>query len=259
MEGEISVDSKLGEGSLFHVELPVELSTEKIEISNHEATMPIVIGLKPDQPRWRILVVEDNADNRLLLTSLLTRVGFDTREAENGVEAVAQFQQWQPHFIWMDMRMPVMSGYEATAKIRELADNKDVKIVALTASVFKEERRKILATGCDEVVCKPFLVHAIFDTMAKQLGVRYHYQESSGITVGVANEIQAEAILELPVEVRQALKMAAVSLNKIGFEAALVQIPAQQLETSRGLSKLANEFRFDLILKLLDSAETGSQ
>ena len=75
--------------------------------------------MNPDRLAWRVLVVEDNTENRKLLTEMLQQVGFEVREAKNGKEGVAQFEQWRPHFIWMDMRMPVMDGYEATARIRQ--------------------------------------------------------------------------------------------------------------------------------------------
>ena len=115
-----------------------------------EAPVAEVTGLTSGQPDWRILVVDDNKENRLLLSDLLSRVGFNILEAKDGEEAIAKFQQWQPHFIWMDMRMPVMDGYAATRKIRELPGGGEVKIVAVTASVLAEHREPILAAGCDD-------------------------------------------------------------------------------------------------------------
>ncbi|MEJ2693854.1 MAG: ATP-binding protein, partial [Candidatus Thiodiazotropha sp.] len=145
MGGEIGIESKLGEGSLFHVELPVALAKAtqvKVAVVSH----PAVVRLAEDRPEWRILIVEDSLENRLLLRSLLMQVGFTVREAENGKEGVSLFEQWHPHLIWMDIRMPVMDGYEATIRIRELPGGDTVKIVALTASAFKEQREKILET-----------------------------------------------------------------------------------------------------------------
>ncbi len=106
--------------------------------------------------------MDDNTDNRLLLTSLLTQVGFTVQEATNGQEAITQFQAWHPHFIWMDIRMPVLGGIAATEQIRALPGGKTVKIVAITASVLAEQRETILAAGCDDVVNKPIQEHEIF-------------------------------------------------------------------------------------------------
>ena len=102
-------------------------------------------GLQAGQPEWRILVVDDNAENRLLLTSLLSEAGFTIKEAVNGREAITLFEAWQPHFIWMDMRMPVLDGYAATREIRGLPGGQEVKIVAVTASVLVEDQEEIVA------------------------------------------------------------------------------------------------------------------
>ena len=89
--------------------------------------------------------------SRLLLSDLLTQAGFSLQEAENGAEAVAKFQEWQPHVIWMDVRMPGMDGYEVTEKIRALPGGDQVNIVAVTASVIDDPQRVIQDTGVDGV------------------------------------------------------------------------------------------------------------
>ena len=155
MNGEISLESAPGKGSLFCVKLPVALA-EAAETSGAELARPEVLGLESGQPDWRILVVEDNLENRLLLGGLLKQAGFTLREAEDGEQAVSLFKKWRPHFIWMDMRMPVMNGYKATKKIRSLPGGEMVKIVAITASAFKEQHQTILEAGCDAIVHKPF-------------------------------------------------------------------------------------------------------
>jgi len=93
-----------------------------------------IVSLAPNQPEYRILIVEDQLENQLLLTKLMEDVGFPVKVAENGEQALGLFQSWQPHLIWMDRRMPVMDGVEATRRIRELPGGKEVKIVAVTAS-----------------------------------------------------------------------------------------------------------------------------
>ncbi|MCU7935990.1 MAG: nitrate- and nitrite sensing domain-containing protein [Candidatus Thiodiazotropha sp. (ex Dulcina madagascariensis)] len=248
--GEISVESRLGVGSLFRVNLPVAL-VEAADISGAETARPAVLGLEPDQPSWRIVLAEDNVENRLLLSSLLTDAGFEIREAEDGEQAVALFEQWQPHFIWMDMRMPVMDGYQATAKIRTLPGGDAVKIVAITASAFKDQRTTILEAGCDEVVRKPFKAHEIFDAMARQLGVRYRYEEVAAKPIGKAVEVNAEAVASLPKELLESLRNAAVSLNNKDFDAALLPVLELDPTLAEGLAALAREFRFDRILELL--------
>ncbi|MEW8000910.1 MAG: ABC transporter substrate binding protein [Candidatus Thiodiazotropha endolucinida] len=249
--GRITVNSTLGEGSLFRVELPVILA-DAAETKVMTALKPHIVGLEHDQTEWRLLVVEDNNENRMLLTSLLREIGFDVREAENGEDAISVFEQWQPHFIWMDMRMPVMDGYQATTEIRTLPGGDEVKIVALTSSAFKEQRKRILEAGCDEVVYKPFRTHEIFDTMAVQLGVRYRYKEEAEKQANEPRKVTAESITGLSQEQREKLRNAASVVDDEAFELALMQVQEHDPVLVEGLKALAHEFRYDLILELLE-------
>jgi signal transduction histidine kinase/CheY-like chemotaxis protein len=253
--GEISVESKPGEGSLFRVDLAVALA-ESAEVSGIEVVRPAVIGLEPGQSAWRILVVEDDAENRLLLNSLLLQVGFDTRQAENGEEAVFLFKQWQPHFIWMDMRMPVMDGYAATKKIRELPGGKEVKIVAVTAHAFTENDEEILATGCDGLVRKPYLEHEIFDTMAQHLGVEYLLGETAEAPAPEETmPITAEMLSELPAEILEELRQAALTLNREAISATLKRIEPQSPNIASGLRSLLGSFQIGRIRDLLGAVQ----
>jgi signal transduction histidine kinase len=131
MGGRISVRSAPNQGSSFRVEMPVERLKES-EVSAAEFSRGRVFGLAPGQPEYRILIVEDQRENWLLLQRLLQGSGFRVRVAENGAAGVELFQDWRPHLIWMDVRMPVMDGLEATRRIRTLEGGRDVKIAALT-------------------------------------------------------------------------------------------------------------------------------
>ena len=138
MGGKITVSSNLGEGSIFRVCLPVNVPKSQVMLKRSlERT---VIGLAPDQPEYRILVVEDRWESRYLLVKLLETLGFQVREAENGAEAIAIWEQWQPQLIWMDMRMPIMDGYEATRQIKSHLKGQATIIIALTASALEEEK-----------------------------------------------------------------------------------------------------------------------
>ncbi|WP_300672695.1 transporter substrate-binding domain-containing protein [Desulfoluna sp.] len=256
MDGEIHVESKLGEGSLFRVELPVALA-EAGDVECIETKGNTVLGLEPGQPGWRILVVEDNPGSRRLLTTLLAHTGFETREATNGEEAITQFEQWHPHFIWMDIRMPVMDGYEATAKIRSLPGGNEVKIVALTASVFKEQHMGILAAGCDEVMHKPYQSNKIFDAINKHLGARYLYEERTtdsarrGTTQPAIN-LTGELVAGLPADLRQALTEAARNLDVSTTAHVIECIRIDSPEIADGLLILTDTYQFGQILSLLD-------
>ena len=200
-------------------------------------------------------MVEDNPENRQLLVSLLSEIGFHVRQVVNGEEAIEQFEQWQPHLIWMDMRMPVLDGYEATQRIRALPGGDQVKIVAITASAFKEQRNRILEVGCDELIHKPYKANEILGVMEKLLGVRYRFENATGDSPLETAGVNADAIAALPREIRSILFEAALTLNREDFKKALAEVQELAPKLVEGLGRMADEFRFDRILQLLE--ETG--
>lgn len=253
MDGKISVSSQVNIGSTFTIELPVA-STTVMDVTFEKEEYQTVKSLALNQPEWRLLVVDDNMDNRLLLATLLNAVGFQVREAENGQEAVCLFEQWHPHLIFMDMRMPTMDGYEATQKIRQLAKGDEVKIIALTASAFKEQHCHIINAGCDAVLHKPFHIPEIFTTLNKQLGVEFVYQKNTPVTTSLStSKITAEMLSAVPLDLRQQLDNAALKLDIEEIEMVIAQIHAIEPEIANSLDMLAKGYQFEQII-LLNSA-----
>jgi PAS domain S-box-containing protein len=154
MGGDISVSSQVGHGSIFKFAINVS-TVNATDIENQQPTRRVV-ALEPNQPRYRILVVDDKWSNRQLLLRLLNPIGFEIQEASNGKEAIEMWESFEPHLIWMDMRMPVMDGYEATRYIKSQLKGQATAILALTASTLEEERAIILSTGCDDFCEKAF-------------------------------------------------------------------------------------------------------
>ena len=109
----------------------------------------------------------------------MSDIGIEAKVAENGEQCVKLFQEWRPHLIWMDRRMPVMDWRRSHAAIRQLPGGKDVKIVAVTASVFKEQRQELLDAGMDDFVRKPYRFQEIYNCLARHLGVKYVYRAAS--------------------------------------------------------------------------------
>ena len=256
MGGEIFVESEVGQGSLFKVNIPMALADGEAAMLD-ETAVPEVIGLQAGQKDWRILVVDDNQENLLLLSTLLDQVGFTLQGAENGEEAVVKFQEWGPHFIWMDVRMPVMDGYEATRKIRALPGGGEVKIVAVTASVLEEPRKIILAAGCDDVVRKPFRDQEIFEAMARELSVEYVYRDRSEAPAQPDGmELSAAMLAELPLELLQELQETTLALDRRATLAVIERIEEDAPETAAGLSALVHSFQMGRIRDLLKETET---
>jgi PAS domain S-box-containing protein len=253
MGGHISVSSILGVGSTFRIELPVPVaSAEDITI---EADWCPVKSLAPNQPEWRLLVVDDNPENRLLLVTILTEVGFAVHEAENGLEAITEFQQWHPSLIWMDMRMPKMDGYQATTKIRQLVGGDKVKIIALTASAFIEQHDSILNAGCDAVLHKPFHAPEIFAALITYLGVKFIYRDTPVAVLAPVLELTSKILTKLPPELRQALHEAAQNLDIEATENIIVQIRAIAPLIADELQKLLQNYQFDQIIQIIEVAD----
>jgi signal transduction histidine kinase/ligand-binding sensor domain-containing protein/DNA-binding NarL/FixJ family response regulator len=253
MGGDISVESIEDKGSVFRFEIPTEVIDASEVAQLPEEMRQRVVGLAEDELEWRILIVEDVADNRLLLRSLLESVGFTVREAVNGEEAIQQFKDWQPQLIWMDMRMPVMDGYEATRRIRELAGGKEVKILALTASAFKEQEGKILAVGCDAVLHKPYHEQDIYTAMGEQLDLHYVYDEDSDVQEQEAPAtLNAKDLEDLPVAWRDEF-LTAAQLGEIDTLKSLTRtLPASEEETKTKLDQYINEFQLEYLIKVFE-------
>jgi two-component system cell cycle response regulator DivK len=104
----------------------------------------------------RILVVEDQEDNRQILRDLLTKAGFDMIEAENGEDAVALAQASRPDLILMDIQLPILDGYEATRRIKADPNLKSIPIIVVTSYALSGDEEKARLAGCDDYVAKPF-------------------------------------------------------------------------------------------------------
>ncbi len=179
MGGMLQVESEVGRGSRFVVDLPLELATES-EAFGEELAPGHPFILESGQPEWRVLIVENDPEIAPALRKMLTRAGFQVRVAENGALGVEAFQQWRPHFIWMDLGLPQLSGMEATRRIRRFAGGMEIKIAALTASAFASERDEVMRAGFDDCIFKPFRQTEIFLCMERHLGVHYASSEEAG-------------------------------------------------------------------------------
>ncbi len=187
MGGNISIVSQLGQGTT------VSFSVQATATQAAPTNLPVlsereqhVLSLAADQPRFKLLLVEDKAVNRQLLFKFLEPVGFELQAADNGQVAVEMVQSWQPDLILMDLRMPVLDGIEATRQIRQLVadqssggERPQPRIIALSASSLQSEQTEAIAAGCDDFIRKPFKENVLFGAIAQQLGTRYTYRENS--------------------------------------------------------------------------------
>ncbi|MEA5576123.1 ATP-binding protein [Anabaena sp. UHCC 0451] len=254
MGGDIRVSSRLGNGSLFTFNIPIqEANAQEIPIQYLNCT---VIALVPNQPEYRILIVDDAKDSRLFLVKLLSEIGFSIRESTNGEEAVKCWQNWHPHLIFMDMRMPVMDGFIATQKIKATPQGQATKIVALTASAFDEDRQTILASGCDDFISKPFQQAILLEKISQHLGLQYIYENDSHLKSPQLNQQKiseselGSLLLTMSSEWRKQLNTAAAQCSDEIILELIVQITSDNHILANTLRELTENFQFKKIMQL---------
>ena len=248
MGGDLTI-SRSGLGIIFNLE--IQAKSTIAQKSKIQSSLRRVVGLESDRVEHRILIVDDSKTNRKIMSSLLEPVGFTIREAVNGKEAVDIWFEWQPHMIWMDLRMPVMNGYEATELIK--SHSQYTPIVALSATTLEEEKLRFKAAGCDDFVSKPFVENVIFDKIAQHLGIRYIYEPIPA----VENSFKPlENTLEMmPGEWWRQLESAALMLDRDALTQLLQQIPLEHLQLRQTLQQQIDNFDFDEILSFIENAK----
>jgi CheY-like chemotaxis protein len=210
-----------------------------------------VIGLAPGQAKYRILIAEDQQENQLLLQHLMSEIGFEVKLVSNGKACIERFQEWLPDLIWMDMRMPVMGGEDATRYIRSMPGGEKVKIIAVTASVFKEQQQEILAVGLDDFVRKPFHAREIYDCLARHLDLRFEYRSGSEEETTPA-VLTSEMFSRVPEGLRQALRDTLIMLDSEKIAAVIKNIENVDAELGSTLNQLCESFDYQTILDALN-------
>ncbi|MGD9249850.1 MAG: transporter substrate-binding domain-containing protein [Desulfobacterales bacterium] len=257
MGGTIEVESEAGKGSLFVLRLPAEIVVAA-DVKKSLGDRPRVVGLASAEKTRRILVADDKRENLLLLKSLLEGVGFVVLEAKNGQEAVAAFEKESPDFVWMDMRMPVMDGYEAVQQIRQYPGGDTVPIIAITASAFREQRQEILAAGCNDLVIKPFRAHEIFEMMGRFLDIDYIYGPGGEVAPArkAETELTSAMLADLPEDLLQELRKATLALNCDAALDVIARFAGQAPEVAAGLQHLVENFQLAELRDLLEMSGT---
>jgi PAS domain S-box-containing protein len=290
MGGEITVSSQVGRGSTFKFDIQAGLvAPGNLETASQPRR---IIALAPNQPRYKILIADDQRDNRQLLVELLSPLGFEIKEASDGLEALQLWSSWQPHVIFMDVRMPGMTGLEATQQIKareeerwaleadwaensgrgEGEDSSELSsapapnghrpartaIVAVTASSYAEERTSILAAGFHDFIAKPFRDSEIFEGLTKHLGVRYVYEETAGPNTSLEPEMRdlnPAELAALPPDLVAGLERATVRAYLDEIYSAIDEIGMANARLAEVLQHLAGEFDYGSILAAIEKSK----
>ncbi|HEY9736141.1 MAG TPA: PAS domain S-box protein [Trichocoleus sp.] len=260
MGGRLTVQSRLGQGSTFVLDLPVRL----LSLAAIAPALPPAraFTVLPGQPSRRVLIVDDVPTNRTVLARLHRPLDWSIREAVNGQEAVEIWQQWRPDLIWMDLRMPVLDGYEAIRRIRQLEQaglpspdplpkrlepSRRTRVIVLTAGTLEDEVSRSLAVGCDDIVLKPVNQAQMFELLGKHMHLAYTYELPAPPS---APQLDGLLALQLP-DWLQEIHNAVLCCDDTKVKQLLQELPPQHQAITTVLQPLLHEFRFDDIAQLL--------
>ncbi|MBE9002096.1 AAA family ATPase [Nostoc sp. LEGE 12447] len=249
--GDITVSSSVGYGSVFKFDICVScIETEQIKSPRLPRR---ILALQPNQPNYHLLIVDDLAEGRQLLMKLLSPFGFELQQATDGQQAIEVWQKSSPHLIFMDMRLPVLNGLEATKRIKSTSAGQGTKIVAVTASSLESERAQILAAGCDDYIRKPFQEADIFNTISQHLGVLYIYDEAVNTPSATQNKpdiLTSSALNALGVDLVEQLYSSAKRVDGKQILKLIEQISHNHADIASSLTDLVDNFCFEEIVAL---------
>ncbi|MFZ4441642.1 MAG: response regulator, partial [Syntrophales bacterium] len=245
MGGEITATSEAGKGSCFR--FTMLLKPAAAVPGREKPKSRRIVGLEPGRGTIRILVVDDVPANRALLCTLLRPVtGFEVAEASNGAEAIEIFQHFSPQAVLMDMRMPVMDGYEATRRIKNTAAGRATPVIAVTASAFDDSRKQVMAAGVDAYLRKPFHVEELFEVLGKCLDLRYVFAEEKNNLPGdsAAAFLISAPPVALPQELVQAMRQAVEECDIARLTEEIVRAGKFSSDAALELHALADRYDY---------------
>ncbi len=260
MGGEIHAVSKPNEGSTFSFSVIAKKSTGRIIPGNIKTTVQPA-KLLPDQPKYRIMIVEDQDDSALLLEHLMDMLELPHKTAVNGDEALRLFDEWQPDLIWMDRRIPLIDGVEVTRRIRKVANSEKVKIIAVTASVFSEEIEEIMSAGFNDYIGKPYRTVEIYKALNKLLGLEFEPDEVSGsapvptLLEDDESNIIALALSKFPKEFRDKLYIAVEELDLERMQVLINDINESDSKLASMINNYLDSFNYTPIIKAISLAD----
>jgi CheY-like chemotaxis protein len=204
------------------------------------------------------LIVEDQRENWLLLQRILSDAGFQVQVAKDGAEGVEMFQTWRPHFICMDIRLPLLGGLDAVREIRALKGGLQVKIVAVTAFTLTTKPGELVAAGLDDFIRKPYRPEEIFDCLDRHLGVRYRYGDDLEASLSPVARLEREALARLPEALRIELRKAVVRLDPGQIREVIHQVAEMDAGLAEALALRAKRFTCTEIFDALEGSLSQS-
>lgn len=257
MGGDITVTSNCGTGSIFLFEVPIERGESGVAI--RESSPRRVMGIRAGSIIPRILVVDDQFENRDWIMKLLTSLGFSVRGADQGEAAVRNWEEWRPQLILMDMHMPIMDGLEATQRIKSDPRGKETFVVVLTASAMDGDRRIASQSRADDFLTKPCREDELLEKIRTLLNIVYDYEEPNqppeGQPLTAVAALSTAGLGQLPREVLGELRDATLDGNKKLLDRLILKVgETEDAGVAKALQELADKYEYDALARVLEEA-----
>jgi len=268
MGGKLEASSRPGRGTIFHFAIETSVVPQEPAPQPKRRIFKIARS-QPGNPRFRILAVDDNQDALYLLEKMLKPLDFDFKTAANGKEALKVSQDWQPHLILMDLRMPVLDGYKATRLIKSTPQGKHIVVIAITASAFEEERSRVFDSGCQGFIRKPFQEEQLLEVLEEHLGLSFITEEVD-VNINQQSLTNEKALFDtqlssfasnvasLPHELIHSLKQATKKGDFKRLQVLADEVATQDAALGKTLQELINNFDYTQISELIQQAPSQS-
>ncbi len=251
MKGELTAKSTLGEGSCFSFWIPLQTDTSSREEENRKPST--VSGIEQEGKNIGILIADDAPENRQVLRAFLEPFGFTLREASNGEEALNMMENWTPDIVLMDMRMPVLDGYETIRRMKRDPEKSFIPVIAVTARSFEEEVEKILETGANDYLPKPFSPESLFAILEKHTSVRFiHTENARESSSEKGTSLSREQLAGFPENLLAAMRQAVRTGDMVALEKLVVTAEGFDVAAAQGLRELAEEYDYEKLSSLLE-------
>ncbi|HEX2959919.1 MAG TPA: PAS domain S-box protein [Chitinispirillaceae bacterium] len=245
MGGDIFVESALGKGSRFWFDCTFSVTNIPVPV---EPVQRAITGYKGI--RKKILIVDDRQTNRKVLTEWFSQLGFDSSEAENGIQAISMVQKIQPDLIIIDLYMPEMSGFDAAFRIREITGLSKIVMIAMSASITDITEEQYRKAGFDDYLPKPVDLEKLSGIIDKHMQIEWIFEEQTAEEI--SDTVTLPPIEELTILHEYILRGDMLQLSK----------RAQHIETSgkqyipfaRKLKLLADTFQERRIEVMIEDA-----
>jgi two-component system sensor histidine kinase/response regulator len=251
MDGDIAVESQVGQGSVFRLDIPIEVISTRAP----EAPAPVgrVLGIVGGA-RLRALVVSGGREQRSWMGLLLEQVGFDVREEDHGPKVLEQLDAWQPHLVLMDVRAPAAAATATTRAIRARPGSPTTVIVALASNTFDEDRYGLTEAGADGILRRPCREGDLLEEVRARLGIQYTYSErppSERAPAVPSLLAMRQELRRLPAPLVEELRAVAHIADSERLTALVAQIPDQGSPVTRALRVLVEQYAYDQIEAVL--------